>query len=143
MAQMDYHKILKVKPGATKEDIRKAYKKFAFHFHPDRNKGDEELFLLVHEAYVALMKMADEPVIPEPPSPPKKEIQHDLSFVKARLKRSQIWAPDFHLFRRPKITVESNQCPVCEGFGVIQNKFNIGIRCPRCNGTGYKTRIVI
>ncbi|MBI5179086.1 MAG: DnaJ domain-containing protein [Nitrospinae bacterium] len=143
MAQIDYYRLLKVKPGATKEEIRKAYKKFAFHFHPDRSKYDEELFLLVHEAYEALMKIADEPVVIPPPPPPKKEIKHDLSFVKGRLKRSQIWAPDFHLFRRPKITVESNQCTVCDGYGVIANKHNIAIHCPNCNGTGHKTRIVI
>jgi len=144
---MDYHKMLKVRPGATREEIRKAYRKFAFHFHPDRSNYNEELFLIVQEA---LMKMRDEEDTPPPPPPPAKEPQapkkdavHNMAFVKQRLKKTEIWAPDFHVLRRPKIEVESSPCPSCAGKGVLPNKFNIRISCPQCKGSRLVTKIHI
>lgn len=54
---MDYYKILGVDKGATKEDLKKAYRKLALKYHPDRTKGDkkaEEKFKQVNEAYAVL-----------------------------------------------------------------------------------------
>ncbi len=53
----DYYEILGVSPQASKEEIKKAYKKLAMKYHPDRNKGDkkaEEKFKLINEAYGVL-----------------------------------------------------------------------------------------
>lgn len=50
---MDYYSILGVQPGASKDDIKKAYKKLAMKYHPDRG-GDEEKFKEVTEAYEIL-----------------------------------------------------------------------------------------
>lgn len=139
---MDYYRLLKVRRGASKEEIKKAYKLLAFHFHPDRGKYDDDYFMMIHEAYESLMKEAEKrPQTPPPKS--KSPAKHDMSFVKGRIRKEQIWAPDFKHIRSPKITVESNQCPMCDGYGVIRNKYKIAITCPRCRGTGHKTRIVI
>ncbi len=57
MNKRDYYEILGVDKNATKDDIKKAYKKLALKFHPDRNKGDkdsEEKFKEVGEAYSVL-----------------------------------------------------------------------------------------
>lgn len=57
MAKRDYYEILGVDKNASKEDIKKAYKKLALKFHPDKNKGDkesEEKFKEVGEAYSVL-----------------------------------------------------------------------------------------
>ncbi len=54
---MDYYRILEVERGATAEDIKKAYRKKALQFHPDRNPGDssaEESFKKISEAYEVL-----------------------------------------------------------------------------------------
>ncbi len=54
---MDYYKILDVNKNATKDEIKKAYRKQALKFHPDRNKGDkaaEEKFKQANEAYAVL-----------------------------------------------------------------------------------------
>ncbi len=53
MEYKDYYKILGVDKNATQEEIRKAYRKLALKYHPDRNPGDkaaEEKFKEITEA---------------------------------------------------------------------------------------------
>ena len=50
----DYYKILGVEKGATQEEIKKAFKKLALEFHPDRPTGDEKKFKEINEAYQVL-----------------------------------------------------------------------------------------
>ncbi len=55
--ETDYYKILGVERTATAEEIKKAYKKVAIKYHPDRNPGDkaaEEKFKQAAEAYEVL-----------------------------------------------------------------------------------------
>jgi curved DNA-binding protein len=53
----DYYQVLGVKKDASKEEIRKAYRKLAMKYHPDHTKGDkaaEEKFKKISEAYAVL-----------------------------------------------------------------------------------------
>ena len=53
----DYYQILGVKKDASKEEIKKAYRKLAMKYHPDHTKGDkaaEEKFKKISEAYAVL-----------------------------------------------------------------------------------------
>ncbi|VDK41680.1 unnamed protein product [Anisakis simplex] len=52
----DYYKVLGIAKGAAEDDIRKAYRKMALKFHPDKNKdpGAEAKFKEVAEAYDVL-----------------------------------------------------------------------------------------
>jgi molecular chaperone DnaJ len=52
----DYYEILGVQKGASKEDIKGAYRKLALQYHPDRNKDKaaEEKFKEISEAYAVL-----------------------------------------------------------------------------------------
>src|SRR5664280_2675869 len=57
MEKRDYYEILGVSKNATKEEIKKAYRKQALKFHPDKNPGDkkaEENFKEAAEAYEIL-----------------------------------------------------------------------------------------
>jgi molecular chaperone DnaJ len=56
MAKKDYYEVLGVSKSASKEDIKKTYKRLALKFHPDRNKesGAEEKFKEISEAYAVL-----------------------------------------------------------------------------------------
>ncbi len=54
MAKRDYYEILGVNKSASPEDIKKAYRKSAIKYHPDKNKGDkaaESKFKEASEAY--------------------------------------------------------------------------------------------
>jgi len=53
----DYYEILGVAKGASEDDIKKAYRKLAKNYHPDKNPGNkeaEEKFKLISEAYAVL-----------------------------------------------------------------------------------------
>jgi molecular chaperone DnaJ len=50
----DYYKILGVERGANEEDIKKAYRKLAHKYHPDKAGGDEKRFKEINEAYQVL-----------------------------------------------------------------------------------------
>jgi molecular chaperone DnaJ len=57
MAKRDYYEILGVQKSADSVTIKKAYRKLALQFHPDRNKGDKEAenrFKEAAEAYEVL-----------------------------------------------------------------------------------------
>jgi molecular chaperone DnaJ len=57
MSKRDYYEVLGVAKGADEREIKKAYKKLAMKYHPDRAQGDkslEEKFREVQEAYEIL-----------------------------------------------------------------------------------------
>jgi curved DNA-binding protein CbpA len=65
----EYYAILGLKEDASPEEIRRAYRKLALHYHPDRNRGDagaEERFKAISEAYGVLID-------------PEKRRMYDLS----------------------------------------------------------------
>ncbi len=65
---MDYYKILGVNKQSTPAEIKKAYRKLALKYHPDKNKGDkaaEAKFKEISESYAVL-------------SDPEKKQQYDL-----------------------------------------------------------------
>lgn len=54
MANKNYYKVLGVDEKASKDDIKKAFRKLAHKYHPDKSGGDESKFKEVNEAYQIL-----------------------------------------------------------------------------------------
>jgi molecular chaperone DnaJ len=57
MSKRDYYDVLGVQKSASADDLKKAYRKLAMQYHPDRNQGDkaaEQKFKEVSEAYDCL-----------------------------------------------------------------------------------------
>jgi len=57
MSKRDYYEVLGVQKGASADEIKKAYRKVAMQYHPDRNQGDaaaEDKFKEAAEAYEVL-----------------------------------------------------------------------------------------
>lgn len=52
----DYYKVLGIPRGASEDEIKKAYRKQALRYHPDKNKspGAEDKFKEIAEAYDVL-----------------------------------------------------------------------------------------
>lgn len=83
----DYYKILGIQTGANEDEIKKAYRKMALKYHPDKNKDPnaEEKFKEIAEAYDVL-------------SDPKKRAVYDQygeegkGMSTARLK-AELWGP--------------------------------------------------
>ncbi|MFC1890112.1 DnaJ C-terminal domain-containing protein [Thermodesulfobacteriota bacterium] len=68
MAKRDYYEVLGINKSASVDEIKKAYRKLAMKYHPDRNKGNknaEERFKEISEAYAVL-------------SDPEKRKQYDM-----------------------------------------------------------------
>ena len=57
MSKRDYYEILEISRTSSSEEIKKAYRKKAMQYHPDRNPGDQEAeakFKEINEAYDVL-----------------------------------------------------------------------------------------
>jgi molecular chaperone DnaJ len=120
---MSYYQLLELKPGASSEDVKQAYRKLAMKWHPDRNdnsKASEEKFKLIKQAYEAL---SDPDYVYVPPVQPKPE--------PAR----QYHKPHTIVDVVPDSTIEITLDQVASGVLAHAHKKTL---CPACSGSGMK-----
>lgn len=67
MTQKDPYSVLGVAKGATQDEIKKAFRKLAMQYHPDKNKGDKKSEAKFKEVSAAYEVLGDE----------KKRKEHD------------------------------------------------------------------
>ena len=54
MSKRDYYEVLGLQKGASADEIKKAFRKLAVQYHPDKQGGDEAKFKEINEAYEVL-----------------------------------------------------------------------------------------
>ena len=138
----DLYLILGVKKSATDEEIRRAFRKKAIEFHPDRNSGAlaEAKYRQITEAYEVLSDSEKRKKYDRereaPPAPPPNYPVADVSV------EVEIEAKD-NLFggEKPVTVSRPRQCPDCHGAGTHWSFCNLcsGAGCMACNGTGNKS----
>ena len=167
-SKRDYYEILGVGKNASDEEIKKAFRKLALEFHPDRNKskGAEDKFKEINEAYQVL-------------SDPEKRNSYDQfghDGVKANFQdfdfqnfggfgdifdaffggsqttsRSRRKGRDLHKtinisFKDSAFGIENDisverigKCAICSGSGAKDS--SSFTKCPNCNGSGQVKRV--
>ncbi|MEM4067861.1 MAG: J domain-containing protein [Candidatus Micrarchaeaceae archaeon] len=145
---MDPYKILGIQRGASKEEIKSAYRELAKKYHPDRNAGDkvaEEKFKEITQAYEELLSNKHKPVSPDftfhiPGEP--LYVNVSLSFLESVLGSEKTIT-----FNYKKVcdacygsgAKTTQQCSYCQGRGFIQTQnsiLTINMTCPVCRGKG-------
>src|SRR2546422_744648 len=147
-AQRDYYQMLGVSEAATTDEIKKAFRRLAKQYHPDRNPNNTqaaEHFKEINEAHDVL-------------SDPEKRKKYDHlrrygAFAAGGACGGNGAAPGATISTCPECggrgTVSFGQgsfavnrpCPVCRGKGKVPSQ-----RCPTCHGSGevqVEKRLVI
>ncbi len=123
MWPVDYYAILEIRPSASPEEIRRAYRALAKEHHPDRNPDDdaaEGRFKRVAAAYSVL-------------GDPQERARYDA----ARRRRRGQGAPSVTIRRAPARQSETVEFP-CPNPGcgqrlrVAQSDLDASLRCPVC-----------
>jgi molecular chaperone DnaJ len=149
MAQQkrDYYKILGVSKQATDEEIKRAFRKLALIYHPDKNENkDDKQFKEISEAYETL---SDEKKRAQYDNPYPSFFDMDIQFTNFKSTNHQqrgirgqdiIITFELSLYEILTGTTKTikykkyNKCAKCNGFGSENRKIEL---CFKCNGTGH------
>ena len=160
----DYYKILNIDKSATKEDIKKSYRKLSKKYHPDVNPNGEKMFKDITEAYEVLSNDNKRREYDNPKDTFSDFFQQftggrRTTTVPSKKLILKVSVEDIYFSKNKDVTYQvSNscntcggnggdvsQCRNCGGSGYIQKTFGSGFfrqtttqTCGHCNGTGNK-----
>ena len=158
---MDYYQNLGISKDASPDDIKKAYRKLALKYHPDKNDGNKERFQQIQEAYETLSNPQKKHEYDEPQNNFPFNFHFNGFFTnnRQRSKRQnhqydvQISLRDvfYSIVKKIKVTREkycqtcSNICSHCQGSGRVSQRIQVGPLiqiiehpCQHCHSTGIK-----
>jgi len=124
---MSYYQILELQPGSTTEEVKKAYRRLAMKWHPDRNnnsKVSEERFKLIKQAYEALTDPSYKYVPPPPKPEPAPQSAKQYTYQNRNVVKAE-----------PDANVLVSLGDLYTGVRKHARKKTL---CPMCNGTGNK-----
>ena len=92
-----HYRTLGLPVGASKERIKKAYRKLAKLYHPDKNQSKKahEKFILINEAYAHLSEDEQIVIYPKSPRSKSKKKQSNATISKDDLERKMEWARNY------------------------------------------------
>ena len=136
-----YYKDLNLPALSPASEVKKAFRKLAKIYHPDknlRNNATVKDFLKIKKAYDFLTdteqkEKYDNQIIRYKR---KTKIQHDPVLIKEYLRKFTKRRKNY--IYSQKVTIKKNQCEKCDGYGQIINRFTSPYICPMCDGTGRK-----
>ena len=121
----DYYSLLGVERGATGEEIKRAYRKAVFRYHPDRNPGDTEAaekFKQVLDGYEILSDKKKRSVYDEVTQPPDSEQNVEEESAQPESgKFDDSFGQHFQFNQKYQQAVEPEpKCPSCSVVGTEQ-----------------------
>jgi molecular chaperone DnaJ len=129
------YEILGISAGASKEEIKKAYRRIAHKFHPDKNKNPDavDVFKSATKAYDNLLNITHKNI-------PKEQSKYKRKGLDISVSISATLYDIAHCVKKSITTVRVGKCTHCNGTGSAQGKIKV---CSYCGGNGFQGMALI
>lgn len=147
----DYYEFMGIERTATPEQVRAAFRRLSFEFHPDRNPGNHdaaEICQMINEAYEILSdpearRAYDAALVGEFPegAPQGGVTVHEV--LEGLGAMTGLFMEAMARSKKPTTPVPKGACPVCRGKGMITLELGplaLEKGCETCQGSGRQAK---